>query len=296
VILSDNAGSYTYYVHELINRYEKEYALGLVEWLSYDCSFEIEGFKEKSQTSDLDSKTQNIISVVENILVRGFPTICSLFVEEEIMKKISRLSKLNFKEKITGGSVEYHLDSSKAEENEFEHLLVGLVSKNCRGRNLDQRNKQVYKKVGLPTYDEIEKVINESPKGMSAFALINIPQSVAKFQKAVLDSIRQGFLDLNDSNWNLVIFERTIPFGVLALVDLFQTIEKIAALAEYEINIPELNLILVKSSVASSFQFENFDSDFVASVQPVAILHKTHHVAHLKRFKSHSLNGVCRTA
>ncbi|MBT7069518.1 MAG: class I SAM-dependent methyltransferase [Anaerolineae bacterium] len=24
-------------------------------------------------------------------------------------------------------------------------------------------------------------------------------------------------------------------------------------------------------------------------------LHKTHHVAHLKRFKSHSLNGVCRT-
>jgi len=25
-------------------------------------------------------------------------------------------------------------------------------------------------------------------------------------------------------------------------------------------------------------------------------LHKTHHVAHLKRFKSHSLNGVCRTA
>jgi len=27
-----------------------------------------------------------------------------------------------------------------------------------------------------------------------------------------------------------------------------------------------------------------------------AWVHKTHHVAHLKRFKSHSLNGVCRTA
>jgi cell division ATPase FtsA len=27
-----------------------------------------------------------------------------------------------------------------------------------------------------------------------------------------------------------------------------------------------------------------------------ALMHKTHHVAHLKRFKSHSLNGVCRTA
>ena len=33
-----------------------------------------------------------------------------------------------------------------------------------------------------------------------------------------------------------------------------------------------------------------------SSLTQALLLHKTHHVAHLKRFKSHSLNGVCRTA
>jgi hypothetical protein len=43
--------------------------------------------------------------------------------------------------------------------------------------------------------------------------------------------------------------------------------------------------------------FFGFLAAFIGGLGMLLILvHKTHHVAHLKRFKSHSLNGVCRTA
>jgi PAS domain S-box-containing protein len=42
--------------------------------------------------------------------------------------------------------------------------------------------------------------------------------------------------------------------------------------------------------------FDEHPEEIIKCAELIEVLHKTHHVAHLKRFKSHSLNGVCRTA
>jgi len=94
------------------------------------------------------------------------------------------------------------------------------------------------------------KPIWETEHGKNIIQICLIPFAVARLQRALLEAIGHGRLDLNAEKWVIAILERDVPCAQLAISDLLKLTEVIGSISENPLILPKIEL-----SVYSSEEF-----------------------------------------
>lgn len=74
------------------------------------------------------------------------------------------------------------------------------------------------------------------------------PLAIARIQRMLIHAMMTGVLDMQAKNWDIVIVERDVPCGVLAVEDLNEAFEKISILDGTNEKLPKINLTIVSSN------------------------------------------------
>lgn len=157
----------------------------------------------------------SVLAVLNNLVVRGIPTRASVFVENCFSKSFG------FAEKDTYlGGIKYLLKKDKNLDG-IEFLL--------KPQNIDLES------------------LDQSQKELIQLALT--PIAIARFHKIIIEALITGHLSLESKLWNLLIEEKDIPFGVLAVEDFKQLFSNLIGLtSEYEnLKLPEIELTILSN-------------------------------------------------
>lgn len=73
------------------------------------------------------------------------------------------------------------------------------------------------------------------------------PLAIARVERMLLQALLSGMLDLNADKWNVLIVERDVPCGAIAIELLKESFEKISAMDGSNKNLPKINLSIVSS-------------------------------------------------
>ncbi len=149
-----------------------------------------------------------VFAVLSNIITRGLPTKASIFIEE-IFEKYYSFSKK---------TVEYG-------EIKFNPVIDINISEILNNKF------------------EIHK-INDKNKKIAE--LVYSPVLIARIQKTIIEALLTNKLELK-KNWKILIEEKDVPAGKLALEDLEQLFNQLTSLTkEYkELEFPEIELTIV---------------------------------------------------
>ncbi len=93
--------------------------------------------------------------------------------------------------------------------------------------------------------------------GLNALELCLIPFAVARIQKTIIHLLFEGKLNINATEWNIVIVERDIPCGNLAIKDFNEFLNSLFSLQGITDKLPKIN-VLIESN--SKFVNSNFNT------------------------------------
>jgi ATP-dependent DNA helicase RecQ len=94
----------------------------------------------------------------------------------------------------------------------------------------------------------------ERPFGKEAMQLVLVPYAVARFHKLLLTAIRNGVLQIDDPDWKIVVIERDIQFAQLAIVDFLEALTSLKEIADFQWNLPSIELVIYESSLSKQFE------------------------------------------
>jgi ATP-dependent DNA helicase RecQ len=115
------------------------------------------------------------------------------------------------------------------------------------------------------------KPIWETENGKNIIQICLIPFAVARLQRAILEAIAKGILDLNEKKWTIAILERDVPCAQLAIDDLIKTTEVFSSLSEDPFILPKIEL-----SIFSTQEFIN-SNYHVSSIELISEFNSTKH-------------------
>jgi ATP-dependent DNA helicase RecQ len=98
-----------------------------------------------------------------------------------------------------------------------------------------------------PYLDNIKSPLYNISEGLIASILTLSPIAIARIQRAVVEMIQSGHLDLNASKWNIAVYERDVPCAHWAFKDLRTIIESISSLTDEGFSLPEINLCVFRT-------------------------------------------------
>ncbi len=82
----------------------------------------------------------------------------------------------------------------------------------------------------------------EHDKGLAALELALVPLAIARCQRALLELIEKGYLDLKAKIWRIAVIERDVPCAELAVGDLREQFRHLIALTNEDLSLPEIEL------------------------------------------------------
>lgn len=157
----------------------------------------------------------SVLAVLNNMVVRGIPTRTSVFVENCFSECFG------FSEKDTYlGGIRYLLKKDK----NLDEINLLLNPQNIDLDNLTQSQKEL-----------IQMALS--------------PIAIARFHKIIIEALITGHLSLESKVWKLLIEEKDIPFGALAVEDFKQLFSNLIGLTlEYEnLKLPEIELTILSN-------------------------------------------------
>lgn len=86
------------------------------------------------------------------------------------------------------------------------------------------------------------KPIWKTEQGKNILQICLIPFAVARIQRAILEAIGHGRLDLNAEEWKIAVLERDVPCAQLAISDLIKLTEVLGAISENPLILPKFEL------------------------------------------------------
>lgn len=104
-------------------------------------------------------------------------------------------------------------------------------------------------------------------EGLLAIQLVLSPFAIARIQKAIVQLLLEGKLDLNASTWSIAFIERDVPCAALAVADLSLHLRNIFALQDKTIA-PSIELTIFTTSEFQSAQLNQIDlSEHFSKIQ-----------------------------
>ncbi len=172
-----------------------------------------------------------VLAVLNNIISRGLPTRASVFLEEQFQNAFDRTEK-----KVLYGEFTFQTK----QELDYASLRTAI--------QLNQNSQATY-----------------SPSEKQNLQFVLTPVLVARFQKVLLEAIITGHLSLDQESWQILVEEKDVPFGALALEDFRQLFENLTHLSQdyFELNLPEIQLQIVSN--------EHFKDSPLHIDQPVSV-------------------------
>ena len=156
-----------------------------------------------------------VFAVLNNIICRGLPTKPSIYIEE-VFKEAFKLTK----ETIEYGEVKF-LSEKTFNYNRLFELFERYAD-----------NK-----------DDIPE------KYKTALQLLLTPTAIARFQKVLLEAIITGQLSLEENQWKILIEEKDVPFGTLAVEDFKNHFSHLTQLSKDYTNVtlPDIELYVISN-------------------------------------------------
>jgi superfamily II DNA helicase RecQ len=155
-----------------------------------------------------------VLVVLNNIISRGLPTKSSVFIEEAFLKAFSITRRV-----------------TELGEIKFDATNNTPFDLNLFWKYVDTVN-------GLTENDKIQ------------LQILLTPIAIARFQKVLLEAIITGHLDITKDKWQILIEEKDVPFGELAIADFKNTFGHLIALTqEFEqYKLPEIDLFVISNA------------------------------------------------
>lgn len=155
-----------------------------------------------------------ILAVIHNMIVRGLPTKASPFVEEAFLEAFGK----------SFSTVELGERSFPLKEQFKTPALLEALKNVLDGKVTTVEKHQL---------DDIQLFLS--------------PLAIARFQKVLIEALITEKLDITKRNWRILIEEKDVPFGVLAIRDLEQTFRQLSSLSkEYQhFCLPTIEIVVV---------------------------------------------------
>lgn len=96
-------------------------------------------------------------------------------------------------------------------------------------------------------FQNFQSPLYKTAKGIDALQLILSPFAIARIQKTLLELVFAGVLKLSEPIWKICIIERDIPAANLAINDFKELLQNLISLAEIDINIPNIELVVIST-------------------------------------------------
>lgn len=84
-------------------------------------------------------------------------------------------------------------------------------------------------------------------KWLDTLQVVLSPLAIARVEKLLIQAMMSGALQLSSSSWNIIIVERDVPCGAVAVKDFKDRFTNICRLAGSDDNLPDIKLTLVSS-------------------------------------------------
>lgn len=118
-----------------------------------------------------------------------------------------------------------------------------------------------------PYLDNIKQPLYNTSEGLTASILALSPIAIARIQRAVIEMIQSGHLDLNVNKWNIAVYERDVPCAHWAFNDLRTIIERMSGLSDEGFSLPEMNLCVLRTD---EFKKSPIDERYYSSFKEFA--------------------------
>jgi len=139
-----------------------------------------------------------LLAVLNNIITRGLPTKCSVFIEE-IFSKINT----KIKREINLGEIYYR------SEQPTDYLNLTKNIKNIFEGDID---------IDCISIIELQELLT--------------PVAIARFQKVIIEAIITGHLSIEKDEWLILVEEQDVPFAAMALKDFSEIFYHLTRLSE----------------------------------------------------------------
>lgn len=156
-----------------------------------------------------------ILAVLNNIINRGLPTKSSIFIEEKMQKAFEHTSRV-----VKYGEINY----INKDPLDYEKLI-------------NQFSKHSNKNISLPADDKVD------------LQKLLTPVAIARFHKVLIEAIITNHLSLDKKRWLIMVEEKDVPFGAIAIEDFRQLFNNLTKLSdEYEnLKLPEIELHILSN-------------------------------------------------
>lgn len=162
-----------------------------------------------------------ILAVLNNIIMRGLPTKTSIYIEEILSSAFNATVK-----DIVRGSIYYKLNPNLSKDlidNFSQDLFIEVLDKTI-----------------INDYNDYQLIWLQ---------LFLTPLAINRFQKVLLESIITGRLDLNQSEWHILVEEQDVPFAALAVNDFTEMFNNLTSLTldYHDLNLPAIYLDIISN-------------------------------------------------
>lgn len=130
------------------------------------------------------------------------------------------------------------------------------------------------------------KPIWESENGRNIIQICLIPFAVARLQRAILEAIANGILDLDEKKWTIAILERDVPCAQLAIDDLINTTEILSSLSEDPFILPKIELSVFSTQEFINSNYHVFSPELISEFNSTKHFDLVIDISVLERFNN----------
>lgn len=105
----------------------------------------------------------------------------------------------------------------------------------------------LYGKHFEPFIENLNDPLHETAGGLKASTIALSPFAIARVQRAVIEMIQSGHLNMNSQNWKIAVFERDVPCGHWAFDDLTAIVKNLFMLTEDGFSLPNIELTVIRT-------------------------------------------------
>lgn len=124
----------------------------------------------------------------------------------------------------------------------------------------------------------------ETENGKNIIQICLIPFAVARLQRAILESIANSILDLDEKKWTIAILERDVPCAQLAIDDLIRTTEVLNSLSEDPLVFPKIELSIFSTQEFINSNYHVSNPELISEFNPKKYFDLVIDVSVLERF------------
>lgn len=112
------------------------------------------------------------------------------------------------------------------------------------------------------------KPIWKTEQGKVIIQICLMPFALARLQRALLEAIGYGRLDLNARNWKIAVIERDVPCAQLAISDLYKLTDAIALISENPLILPKIELSVYSTPEFVESQYRETSPSLISDFNP----------------------------